>query len=156
LLASNNPKGNTHRYLRKDLFDLFAELTEFAILIIDPLGYITDCNVGAENLYGANRNDLVGVHLAKFFSEEELVNGQPWENLRLAKEYRKLEFDFWGCKLNGTKFCGNTLMVAIHNADASLQYFVTITRDTTAEKKGWARQALQRAVNELKRKDAIS
>ena len=77
---------------RDDLSDaarlqLFIDaVTDYAISMLDPQGYVTSWNSGARRIKGYIAQEIVGQHCSRFYSEADRVAGEPARALRTALE----------------------------------------------------------------------
>ena len=72
-------------------FRLLAQaLTDYAIYMIDPEGFITTWNAGAERIKGYESTEIIGQHFSRFFTDEDQRQGLPQQILELARTCRPL------------------------------------------------------------------
>ena len=70
-------------------FDLLAaDATEYALFLVDPDGRLLCWNPGAERLFGYRADEIIGQHFSRFFSPEDIINGQPEHELKTAPARR--------------------------------------------------------------------
>ena len=59
-------------------FRLFIQgVTDYAIFMLDPEGYITNWNSGAQRIHHYAAEEIVGQHFGCFYTEEEQQRGEP-------------------------------------------------------------------------------
>src|SRR5207245_9086918 len=51
---------------------LVSEVTDYAILMLDPEGRIASWNAGAERIKGYKRDEIVGHNLSRFYPAQEV------------------------------------------------------------------------------------
>src|SRR5918997_216960 len=56
---------------------LVQGVTDYALYMLDPEGYISNWNVGAERIKGYSEDEIVGHHFSEFYSPEERSAGLP-------------------------------------------------------------------------------
>jgi PAS domain-containing protein len=57
---------------------LLAESVEdYAIFMLDPLGYVVTWNTGAERLKGYSKDEVIGSHFSRFYPPDEREAGRP-------------------------------------------------------------------------------
>ena len=75
---------------RDDLSDaarlqLFIDaVTDYAIFMLDPQGYVISWNSGARRIKGYRAQEIVGQHFSRFYPEADRVAGEPARALRTA------------------------------------------------------------------------
>src|SRR6476660_2554052 len=68
-------------------FDLLAsESKEYAVFLVEPGGTLLCWNPGAERLFGYRSDEIIGQHFSRFFSPEDVRNGQPEHELKTASD----------------------------------------------------------------------
>jgi PAS domain S-box-containing protein len=78
----------TREVLRQseERFRLLVEgVREYAIFMLDPYGYITTWNEGAQRIKGYDSEEIIGEHFSVFYTDEDVKRGHPEEELRIAK-----------------------------------------------------------------------
>jgi PAS domain S-box-containing protein len=67
-------------------FDLLAAgAAEYAIVLLELDGRMICWNPGAERLFGYQSSEVIGHHFSRFFSAEDIRNGQPEHELKTAR-----------------------------------------------------------------------
>jgi len=56
---------------------LLDAVADYAIYMLDPDGFITSWNAGAERVKGYKAIEIVGQHFSRFFTPEDRANGLP-------------------------------------------------------------------------------
>src|SRR5512138_3033324 len=74
---------------------LVANVKEYAIILLDPKGRITDWNRGGEHLFGYTEADVIGKSVLMIFTPEDRKLGKPKVELRLALETGRAEDENW-------------------------------------------------------------
>ncbi|HVU03560.1 MAG TPA: ATP-binding protein [Polyangiaceae bacterium] len=130
-------------------FRLLVEaVTDYAIYLLDPDGYVTTWNSGAEKIKGYTAAEIIGRHYSTFFRKEDVDAGKPLEELRIARTQGRYEEEGWRVRKDGTPFWSSVVLTAIRDADGHLTGFAKVTRDLTA------RRAAEEASRELIREQA--
>lgn len=63
---------------------VFESAIDFAMVVTDPTGIITDWNSGARNVMGWTADDMVGHDANQFFTPEDRAAGQVEHEMRQA------------------------------------------------------------------------
>lgn len=110
-------------------------LKDYAIVMLDSLGHITQWNVGVYHLYGFSSDEVIEEHFSKFYTSEDQEIGLPAEHLEVAEKNGRLEYEGQKQKKDGTQFYANAIITALYNNDGTLRGYAKVTRDITVQKK---------------------
>jgi len=110
---------------------LVQGVTDYAIYMLSPEGYVSSWNSGAQRIKGYTPEEIIGQHFSRFYTEEDRQAGLPQQALEIAAREGRFEREGWRLRKDGTKFYANVVVDAIHNPDGSLLGFAKITRDIT-------------------------
>lgn len=125
-LASLNEEG---RYRL-----LIEAVTDYAIYMLDPSGFITTWNPGAQRFKGYAAHEIIGQHFSRFYTEEDRKVGLPARALETAKQKGKFEAEGWRIRKDGTKFWAYVIIDPIRNQSGDVIGYAKITRDLTERK----------------------
>jgi PAS domain S-box-containing protein len=128
---------------------LVQGVTDYAIYMLDPQGYITNWNSGAERIKGYTAEEIVGHHFSRFYPEEDRDAGLPAKALDTAVREGRFEKEGWRVRKDGTRLWANVIIDPIRDEQGTLIGFAKITRDITERKQ--AQEALERVRAEEKR-----
>ncbi|EKS31986.1 PAS domain S-box protein [Afipia clevelandensis ATCC 49720] len=109
-------------------------VTDYAIYLLKRDGTVASWNSGAQRIKGYTRDEIVGQHFSRFYTEEDKSAGLPERALEIAEREGRFEKEGWRVRKDGTIFWANVVIDAIRHADGSLLGFAKITRDITARK----------------------
>ncbi len=121
---------------------------EYSIFMVDPGGAIASWNAGAERIHGYRSDEILGQHVARFYSADEIENKRPAAILRIAARDSRADYEGWRVRKDGSMFWANIAVTALRHDDGRLRGFLEVTRDVTERRQ--AEQALRQAD---KRKD---
>ncbi|WP_338476701.1 CheR family methyltransferase [Pseudomonas khavaziana] len=120
--------------LGEERMRLVAESThDFAIIILDDHGAITDWNTGAELIFGYTKDEVLGAYYDLIFSPEDRSSGVPESELRAAREHGRGEDERWHVRKDGSRFYCSGEITQLKSD--SLQGYVKIARDLTGHKR---------------------
>jgi len=122
---------------------LVQGVTDYAIYMLDPEGYVTNWNAGAQRIKGYSEKDIVGRHFSQFYTDQDRASGLPRRALETAVREGKFEAEGWRLRKDGTRFWASVVIDPIHNDMGTLIGFAKITRDITERRQ--AQEALQQA-----------
>jgi PAS domain S-box-containing protein len=114
---------------------LVSEVTDYAILMLDPEGRIASWNAGAERIKGYKRDEIIGQHFSRFYPAEDVEQGKPAHELKVAAEQGRFEDEGWRVRKDGSRFWANVVITALRDAAGRLHGFGKVTRDITERKR---------------------
>ena len=110
---------------------LVQGVKDYAVYMLDPDGYVTNWNPGAQAIKGYGVGEIVGEHFSRFYTEEDRQAGEPEHALRTAREVGKYEVEAWRVRKDGSRFRAGVLIDPIHDEGGTLIGFAKVTRDLT-------------------------
>jgi PAS domain S-box-containing protein len=123
-------------YLDPERLHLFvAGITDYAIYMLSPDGFINSWNAGAQRFKGYTASEIIGKHFSRFYTEEDRAAGLPSSALQTALREGKFEGEGWRLRKDGTRFWASIIIDPIRDAEGTLIGFAKITRDITESKK---------------------
>jgi PAS domain S-box-containing protein len=124
-----NLKQSEERYR-----SLVEQVLDYGIFMMDEKGRIISWNEGAKKLKGYTFDEIVGKYFSIFYPEEDLLNGKPALELKVARAEGKYEEEGWRKRKDGTLFWANVVITAVYNTAGILIGFSKVTRDLTERK----------------------
>lgn len=113
---------------------LVTSITDYAIYMLDPEGFVSSWNAGAERFKGYAAHEIIGQHFSVFYTEEDRRSGKPTRALQTAREHGKFEDEGWRVRRDGTRFWASVVVDPIRDPSGELIGFAKITRDITERK----------------------
>ncbi|WNG17026.1 PAS domain S-box protein [Cystobacter fuscus] len=114
---------------------LVASIKDYAIFMLEPDGRVNSWNPGAQRLKGYQAQEIIGQPLSRFYMEEDVARGKPWDLLREAAEQGRVEDEGWRVRKDGSLFWANVIITAVRDEEGRLRGFAKITRDLTERRK---------------------
>ena len=112
---------------------IFNSIVDFAIVVSDRDGCITDWNTGAERVLGWSAAEMVGQTAQRFFTPEDRAGGVVEAEMATALAEGRAADERWHMKREGTRFWASGEMRPMRDPDGSHVGFVKVLRDRTAE-----------------------
>jgi PAS domain S-box-containing protein len=114
---------------------LVSEVADYAILMLDPEGHIVSWNTGAERIKGYRSEEIIGQHFSRFYPAEDLEQGKPAYELKVAVERGRFEDEGPRVRKDGSQFWANVVITALRDGTGRLCGFAKVTRDITEHKR---------------------
>jgi len=110
---------------------LVSSVKDYAIFMLDPSGCVETWNAGAEQAKGYKAQEIVGQHMSRFYTPEDLARGLPSTLLAEAIRHGRVENEGWRVRKDGTRFWADVVITALVDDDGRLMGFAKVTRDLT-------------------------
>lgn len=134
---------------------LIGSVTDYAIYMLDPNGYICSWNPGGERIKGYSDREIVGQHFSRFYTPEDVARGEPSRGLETARTEGRFEAEGWRLRKDGTRFRASVVIDPIWQ-DGTLIGFAKVTRDVTERYEAQLRlQDAQKALAQSQKLEAI-
>ncbi|HEY6758032.1 MAG TPA: PAS domain S-box protein [Baekduia sp.] len=124
---------------------LVLSVRDYAIFLLDPGGYVTTWNLGAQHIKGYAAGEIVGRHFSAFYTEEDRARDHPGEELRIAAEAGRYAEEGWRIRKDGSRFWASVVITAVRDDSGTLIGFAKVTRDLSERR---AAEDSVRAANE--------
>ena len=116
-------------------FQLFvAGVRDYAIFMLDSQGHVTTWNKGAERIKGYRAEEIIGRHMSRFYTREDVEGGLPARLLETAETEGQVEHEGWRVRKDGSRFWASVSITAVRDARGKLEGFGKVTRDLTERK----------------------
>jgi PAS domain S-box-containing protein len=110
---------------------LVQSVRDFAIYMLDKAGHITSWNSGAERIKGYSRDEIIGQHFSRFYTDFDRNSGLPTKALRQAAADGKFQGEGWRVRKDGSQFWASVVIYPIHDRSGTPVGFAKVTRDVT-------------------------
>ncbi len=110
---------------------LVQGVTDYAIYRLDPQGFITNWNEGAQRIKGYTADEVIRQHFSRFYTEEDRAAGLPARVLETAAREGKYEAEAWRVRKDGSRFWASVVVDALRDEKGRLLGFAKVTRDIT-------------------------
>src|SRR5204863_1679436 len=114
---------------------LVTEVTDYAILMLDPEGRIASWNAGAERIKGYRSEEIIGQQFSCFYPTADIEGGKPAYGLKVAVEQGRFEDEGWRVRKDGSRFWANVVITTLYDETGRLRGFGKVTRDITERKR---------------------
>ena len=110
---------------------LVQSVTDYAIYMLDPRGYVSSWNPGAQRIKGYLPSEIIGEHFSRFYTPEDREAGEPARALETAEREKRFAKEGWRIRKDGSRFWASVVIDPIYDDDRKLIGFAKITRDLT-------------------------
>jgi PAS domain S-box-containing protein len=117
---------------------LVQSIKDYAIYMLDKAGRIITWNSGAERIKGYTRDEIIGQHFSRFYTDLDQKSGLPTKALRQAATDGKFEGEGWRVRKDGSQFWASVVIHPIHDDNGTLIGFAKVTRDVTERRQAQA------------------
>jgi PAS domain S-box-containing protein len=134
----------------EEKFRLLLEgVTDYSIILLNPAGQVGSWNVGARRIQGYASEEILGRHIATFYTPEDLAQGKPQRLLDEARIHGRATDDGWRVRSDGTRFWASVVITGLYNADGALRGYAKVTQDLTQRRRIEVLEETTRRVNEF-------
>jgi len=145
-LRTNGTISNARDCYHQALMD---SAVDFAVIVTDQVGLITDWNAGAERMLGWSVEEMRGRLIDHFFTAQERADGCAAMQRQHALDTGYASDERWHLKRDGSRFWGQGELMPLRRQDGSHFGFIKILRDRTRQRR--REEALQDLNNGLER-----
>ena len=110
---------------------LIESLTDYAIFALSDHGLIASWNSGAKAIFGYSEDEVLGLHFSLIFTPEDIAEGRPDEELRIALKFGKECVEGWHVRKDGSRFWCTDTVQPVLDAAGALTGFTKLVRDTS-------------------------
>src|SRR5712692_3443828 len=114
---------------------MVENVRDYAIYMLDPSGYITSWNLGAERIKGYHADEIIGRHYSLFFLSEHTERGDPGLQLEFAAIQGRYESEGWSVRKDGSRFWAHVIVTRLLDESGKLRGFSRITHDITERRR---------------------
>ncbi|MDB5004561.1 MAG: hypothetical protein JWQ34_2786 [Mucilaginibacter sp.] len=124
----------SHSFDEKLFRLLIASISDYAIFMADPNGYIMSWNQGAQSIKGYTEDDIIGKHISVFYTSTDNKTNSPRHDLNEALKNGMYEKECWLVRQNNSVFWAHLAFTTVYDDAGHLVGFAVITRDITDRK----------------------
>ena len=116
-------------------FRLLVEgVREYAIVLLDAKGDVTNWNPGAERITGYKAEEILGKSFARFYTGIDRLLGAPDKALSLAARDGLQEGEGWRLRKGGERFWAKTALHAFRDTSGEILGFAQLMKDLTEQR----------------------
>jgi two-component system, cell cycle sensor histidine kinase and response regulator CckA len=119
-----------------DLFRLLVEaVKDYGIFMLDPAGNVSSWNPGAEKSKGYTGEEIIGEHVSRFYTIDDVAEGKPRAGLEVALAEGRYEEEAIRVRKDGSKFWATVTITDVHDSFGHHIGFANVTRDISERKR---------------------
>ncbi|MCP1117790.1 PAS domain S-box protein [Robbsia andropogonis] len=107
--------------------------SDYAIIVTDLSGAITDWSAGATSVFGWTSAEMIGKPLAMIFTKEDRAAGTPEREMRAALAQDSGKDERWHERRGGTRFWASGEISPLRDDTGQHHGYVKVLRDRTTE-----------------------
>jgi len=135
---------------------LVKGVTDYALYMLDPQGYVSSWNAGGERIKGYAASEIIGQHFSRFYTPSDRAAAKPARALQIARERGNYQEEGWRVRKDGSFFWASVVIDPIYDDDGTLVGFAKITRDISERRNAQlALENVQRQLAESQKMDAL-
>ena len=109
-------------------------VVDYAVFMLDQEGFVTSWNSGAQRIKGYSHDEIIGKHVSRFYTPEDVDAGKPWEDLVAARRLGRSEQEGWRVRKDGERFWARAVLNALYGPEKRLRGFAKVTQDLTDQR----------------------
>ena len=113
---------------------LVDSVVDHAIFLLDRDGRVASWNPGAERIKGYRADEILGRHMATFYTPEDLAAGVPQRALLVARTEGRFTAEGWRVRADGTRFWASVVLTSLWDARGGLSGYSKVTRDLSHQR----------------------
>jgi PAS domain S-box-containing protein len=126
---TQSPEANLHAEERFRL--LVNSVEDYAIFMLEPDGRVASWNAGAKRIKGYSRDEIIGQHFSRFYTEPDKAAGLPEWEIEQATKNGRVAVEGWRLRKDGSRFWAYVVITAVRDETGRLVGFAKVTRDLT-------------------------
>ena len=124
---------------RRHLQQVIDDAIDFAVIVADLDGIVTDWTARAETVFGWLHREIVGASIARIFTDEDRAAGRHREEMRLTLTEGRTADERWHRRKDGGRFWASGEMTLLRGEDGTPAGFAKIVRDQTRQRVAFER-----------------
>jgi PAS domain S-box-containing protein len=113
-------------------FDLLAtDAKEYALFLVGLEGRLLCWNTGAERMFGFHSQEIIGQHLSRFYTPEDILTGLPEHELKTALASGRSDINCWQVRKDGERFLCRATVTPLLDENKQARSFARVVHDLT-------------------------
>lgn len=133
--VDNVYSGSEQKLIDDELFSIMWEnITDYALVILDPRGMIIGWNKGASKLKGYTKEEALNKSFSIFYTPEDIRRNKPKINLQKSRENGTFVEEGVRKRKDGSLFIASISITALRNSNGELKGYAKVIKDITQQK----------------------
>jgi rsbT co-antagonist protein RsbR len=134
--------------INSDLLQMLVDsVKDYAIIVLDTDGQVMTWSPAAESIKGWTAEEIIGQHVSRFYTAEDVQKGRPKIELETASRTGRFEDEGWRVRKDGTKYWANVIVTALRDKEGTLRGYGKVTRDLSDRRR--TEETLKRQAQEI-------
>ncbi|MFL6354752.1 MAG: sensor histidine kinase [Bryobacteraceae bacterium] len=119
----------------EERFRLFVEnVTDYALVQVDPERNISGWNTGAERSFGYTEDEIIGQPMTVLFTPGDVARGDPDRDFDEALTAGRAEYERWLVRKDGSRFWARWVTTPMYDEAGRLLGYAKVLHDETQRK----------------------
>ncbi len=133
-LSNARLSGDEAARAEADFRLLVQGVEDCAIYMVNIDGTVASWNLGAQRISGYSADEIIGSHVSKFFTPQDVQMGKPIQALQAATHSGRYKVENWRLRKDGSCFWAEVIITALRDPKGELRGYCHVTRDLTEKK----------------------
>ena len=112
---------------------LLESVSDHAIMILDPEGFIINWSRGAEQVKGYTEDEIIGKHFSIFYTREDIETAQPEKNLQKVKAAGSFRNKGWRVRKDGSIYWADIVFTVLKNGNGEIIGYGQVIHDLSKQ-----------------------
>jgi PAS domain S-box-containing protein len=127
-------KEEQRKEIEQILGFLIRNISNYAVFVVDPNGYIVQWNRGAERLLGYSPGEVLAEHFSRFYLGEAAERQQLTEMLQHTARDGSFSDYYWLARKDGSRLYAQVIILALRDDAHAIKAFLVMFRDDTEQR----------------------
>jgi PAS domain S-box-containing protein len=110
-------------------------IKDYAIMMLDPEGYVVTWNEGSRLISGYEPGEVIGRYFSLFYLPSDVDGDKPAHDLAVARSTGRFAEEGWRLRKDGSAFWADVVLTAIRDPAGELLGFAKVKRDMSERKR---------------------
>ena len=120
-------------------------IKDYAIMMLDPEGYVITWNAGSSLISGYETEEVIGKYFSLFYLPSDVEDGKPARNLATASSTGRFAEEGWRVRKDRSAFWADVVLTAIRDPAGQILGFAKVERDMSERRRAEALDAVKTA-----------
>ncbi|HTK31331.1 MAG TPA: PAS domain S-box protein [Candidatus Saccharimonadaceae bacterium] len=131
-VTARKDSENAARLGQESFRSLVESIRDDATFMLDIEGRVSSWNQGAERMTGYSADEMLGQHVSKHYTANDLELGRPRDELAVAATTGRFECEEWRLRKNGSPYWAGVVVTSMLDQSGTLRGYMTVLSDLNA------------------------